>query len=352
MTRTKMVGHVAQQVDGLQATGDVAARRIVGENRKSAPSTWQRQTARVLTACWLAFAAVGCGDDDGGPDSVQGSFRALTYNVAGLPQGLSGSNPVRNMPFIAPLLNDYDLVLVQESWRTPDPNPLRPLRVYHEILEAASLHPYRSEPLPLPLNGDPERPTAIVSDGLNHFSDFPFGNVYRQRWQDCDNSAADCLSLKGFSFARTELAPGVCVDVYNLHGEAGSTDNDLDLKDDNTEALLAAIDEFSAGRAVIIGGDFNMRLVRERDAANLGRLVDEAGMTDACIAVGVYDEQEIDKFFFRSSDAVAITPRSCVFETEKFVTPDGQPLSDHEPLAVEFSWVATPYAGVDRGVCF
>lgn len=309
-----------------------------------------RTTALVL-ACAVVLVASGCGDDDN-VAAARGRFRALTYNVAGLPQGLSGSNPAAHMPFIGPLLNDYDLVLLQETWRTPDPNPLAPLRVYHEILEAASLHPYRSEPLPLPLNRDPERPSAIVSDGLNRFSVFPFGAVYRQRWAGCDNSAADCLSLKGFSMARTELSPGVCVDVYNLHGEAGSTANDFDLKDDNMEALLAAIDTYSRGRAVIVGGDFNMRLVRERDAVNLGRLVDEAGLTDACIAVGVVDEQEIDKFFFRSSDVLAITPESCVFETGKFVTPGGAPLSDHEPLAVEFSWLGIPFAGVDRGECF
>lgn len=311
----------------------------------------QRLLFPLTVACLTSFVALGCGDDDSKP-RVEGSFRALTYNVAGLPQGFSSSNPATNTPFIGPLLNDYDLVLVQESWKTPDPNPLAPLRVYHEILEGASQHPYRSEPLPLPLNRDPERPSALVSDGLNRFSNFPFGEVYRQRWEGCDNSAADCLSLKGFSVARTELAPGVCVDVYNLHGEAGSTENDLDLKDDNIEALLAHIEEYSRDRAVLVGGDFNMRLARERDAANLNRLVEEAGLQDACIAVGMLDEQEIDKFFFRSSDALKIEPETCEFEVDKFVTPQGEPLSDHEPLAVDFTWSAVPYAGVDRGECF
>ena len=298
----------------------------------------------------LGMLACGCGDGDGDDEGLAGEFRALTYNVAGLPQGLSSSNPAANMPFIGPLLNDYDLVLVQESWKTPDPNPLAPLRVYHEILEAASEHPFRSEPLPLPLNQDPERPGAVVSDGLNRFSRFAFGEIRRQRWENCDNSAADCLSLKGFSVARTELAPGVCVDVYNLHGEAGSTANDLVLKDENTSALIEFIEDFSAGRAVILGGDFNMRLARERDAANLERMVAELGVTDACIAVGFTDVNEIDKFFFRSNDTLTVAPTSCVFETAKFVTPGGAPLSDHEPLAVDFAWFSTAADGSER--CF
>jgi hypothetical protein len=41
-----------------------------------------------------------------------GTFEALTYNVAGLPQGLSSSNPAEFTPQISPLLNSYDLVLV------------------------------------------------------------------------------------------------------------------------------------------------------------------------------------------------------------------------------------------------
>ncbi len=286
---------------------------------------------------------IGCGDDDDNAAApIEGGFLALSYNVAGLPQGLSGSNPEVNTPLIAPLLNAFDLVLVQESWQTPDPNPLAPTRVYHEILAAGSNHPYHSDPLPLPLNQDPERPSAIVSDGLNRFSQFPFGDVIRQRWEDCDDSAADCLSLKGFSVARTEVAPGVCVDVYNLHGEAGNTENDQDLKEQNTRDLVDFMLDFSAGRAVVVGGDFNMRLRRERDAANLEFLTSETGLMDACIAQGIVDTEEIDKFFFRSNEQVAITPTTCDFEVETFVDPDGEPLSDHDPLAVRFEWSATP----------
>lgn len=293
----------------------------------------------AIGTCTVLF--FGCGDDDR-HESRRGAFLALSYNVAGLPQGISGSNPAANMPLIGPLLNGYDLVLLQESWQTPDPNPMSPLRVYHEILVGHSEHPYQSEPMALPLNSEPERPSALVSDGLNRFARFPFGEVIRQRWADCDNSAADCLSLKGFSVARTELAPGVCVDVYNLHGEAGNTPNDLDLRDRNTTDLIDFILEFSAGRAVIVGGDFNMRLSRDRDAVNLQRLVDEAGLADACIELGIVDVFEIDKFFFRSNERVRIAPQSCRFETDVFVDAQGRALSDHDPLAVRFAWTSAP----------
>jgi hypothetical protein len=295
----------------------------------------------------IAALCLGCGGDDDGDAAVSGAFLALTYNVAGLPQGISGSNPEVNTPLIGPLLNDYDLVLMQESWKTPDPNPLAPTRVYHEILEAASQHPYRSVSQPLPLNQNPDRPSAIVSDGLNRFSQFPFGDVTRQRWAGCDDSAADCLSLKGFSVARTELVPGVCVDVYNLHGEAGNTDHDLELKDENMRDLIDFMLAYSDGRAVIVGGDFNMRIRRDRDAANLARLASEAGVQDACIAQDIVDIEEIDKFFFRSNDRVTLNPVSCRLEIEKFVDPEGGPLSDHDPLAVRFEWASRPDPNLD-----
>ncbi len=38
------------------------------------------------------------------PDDASGVFRALSYNVAGLPVGLSSSEPDINTPFISPKL--------------------------------------------------------------------------------------------------------------------------------------------------------------------------------------------------------------------------------------------------------
>lgn len=293
----------------------------------------------------------GCSDstDPSSGAVLSGEFLALSYNVAGLPQGLSGSNPETNMPLIAPLLNDYDLVLTQEDWQTPDPNTLAPLRVYHEILAASALHPYRSEPAPLPLGNDPSRPSALMSDGLNRFSQFPFGVILRQAWAGCDNNSGDCLAFKGFSVARTALASGVCVDVYNLHGEAGNNEGDRVLKAENTRDLVDFVNEFSMGRAIILGGDFNMRLRRTEDADNLNFLTTQTGVTNACEALGIVDEEAIDKFFFRSNEFVSLSPTSCQFELEKFVTDEGEPLSDHDALAVGFSWSGTP---LSSGSCF
>jgi hypothetical protein len=308
----------------------------------------RRGCAAVLAAA-LYCLIVACSDTNNtsGSSVLSGELLALSYNVAGLPEGLSGSNPETNTPLISPLLNGYDLVLTQEDWETPIPNSLAPLRVYHELLEAQAMHPYQSEPAPLPLRNNPLRPSAIVSDGLNRFSQFPFGTIARQAWTGCGDNSGDCLAFKGFSMARTELAPGVCVDVYNLHGEAGNDKGDQALKVTNTRDLVSFMNIFSAGRALIVGGDFNMRLIRSHDAANLNFLTAQTGISNACTALGIVDEEAIDKFFFRSSDALTLTPTSCRFETDIFVTENGDPLSDHDPLAVGFAWSGSPLVGVD-----
>lgn len=276
------------------------------------------------------------------PVASSGSLLALTYNVAGLPEGLSGSHPAANTPLIAPRLNAYDLVLMQESWQTPNPNPLAPTRVYHEILVAGSRHPYKSVSATHPLGSDPDRPSAILGDGLNLFSRFRFDDTIRQRWSGCWNSAADCLALKGFSVSRMVLPIGGAVDVYNLHMEAGSAPQDKVLRDAGVTQLATFINAYSAGRAVIVGGDFNLHTNNEPDATQFQRLLADATLTDACALLGCPDPGRIDKVLVRSSAQVTLTPTSWSLPTADFLDGNGDPLSDHEPVAVRIDWTVTP----------
>ena len=278
---------------------------------------------------------------EGCPLLVEGDFLALSYNVAGLPQGISGSDPEINTPIIAPLLNGYDMVVMQETWKTPDPNPFAPTRVYHEILEAASLHPFKTLSAAQPLNMNPFRPSAILADGLNTFSRFPFGDVTRVPWGTCVESAADCLALKGFSVVRMTFAPGVTVDVYDLHMEAGSDPADDVARDQGVTQLSNFIQAHSAGRPVIVGGDFNLHTNSEPDSSQFQRLLAETGLLDVCATLACPEPGRIDKFLFRSSASVTLTPLSWHFETDVFVRDGNVPLSDHEALAVRFAWAVT-----------
>src|SRR5688500_16876233 len=95
---------------------------------------------RGIVACALtaSFLLVGAVDTSAAPWSRKGTFTALTYNVVGLPQAISGSDPETNSPLIGPLLNAYDLVLLQEDWADPVPGVNI---AYHEEVTAEAKHP-------------------------------------------------------------------------------------------------------------------------------------------------------------------------------------------------------------------
>lgn len=321
----------------LQGIADRLARMVAeGEARFDA-----RDMRVLIRAADQASAILATGECNGFLPPPSGEFDALSYNVAGLPASLSQSSPDVNTPIIGPLLNAYDLVLLQESWKTPDPNTLDPLRVYHEILEAASTHSFKSVPLPLPVGTDPLRPSAQLSDGLNRFTNFSSTTVARRRWVECEglvNSGADCLALKGFSHSSIELAPGVEVDVYNLHLEAGAGATDDRIRAQDINELVAYIQANSAGRPLIVGGDFNLQGDEPFDAALYAALKSGTGLVDACSQLGCPDTDAIDRFFFRSSEDLTLEPISWQFETATFVDGAGDPLSDHDPLHVRFAW--------------
>lgn len=260
------------------------------------------------------------GQDAG--DATEGTLSVITYNVAGLPQGISGSNPATNIPQISPLLRDYDLVLVQEDFW------------YHAQLVQDLDQPYQSAPW----NFEPQ--FDDIGDGLNRFSRVPFGHFERISWGQCHGNldcASDCLATKGFSFAVTRLSNQIEVDVYNIHAEAGRCEEDKRVRQETYQLLLAFMQERSAGRAILLAGDFNLRAEREEDLAILDELRGALGLTDACL---VFDcEDRIDRVMVRSSPQVTLTPTS--WDTPAaFVDAQGEDLSDHKPVAVQIHWAA------------
>ncbi len=256
-----------------------------------------------------------------------GTFTSLTYNVAGLPQGVNpDQNPERNQPLISPLLNAYDVVVVQEDFGT-----------YTEVLRADAEHPYLSKPHPGPQVLNPiARVEALVGDGLNIHSRLPIGDLERVPWTGCGAASADCLALKGFAGTELTLAEGVTIDLYTLHLEAGGVD--AALRGDDLDQLAAHLAERSPG-AVILGGDWNLEYADDPDGEQLRAFLEETGLQDVCEVVDCgADDDVIDRFLFRSDDRVTLEPTRHHFERETFVDSAGLPLSDHDPLAVDWSW--------------
>jgi endonuclease/exonuclease/phosphatase family metal-dependent hydrolase len=270
------------------------------------------------------------------PDELPVPLRVLTYNVAGLPQGVSQGNPKQHIPLISPRLNFYDMVFVQEDF------------AHHDALTSQVLHPYYSKP-----NGSRKN----LGDGLTLLSWREVDEFSREAWRHCYgllNDGADCLTPKGFTRARLTLATGVALDVYNLHMDAGRSTGDQRARAGNFAQLAEAILKHSQGAALIVAGDFNERY--RNGTGTLEGLMAKTGLKDAWVEFvhgGVLPPpadldatcgddpndpgcERIDKIFFRDSGAVTFELVDYRVEGAKFVDGSGRQLSDHRPVAVEF----------------
>ncbi|MFJ6738403.1 jacalin-like lectin [Streptomyces sp. NPDC091279] len=284
--------------------------------------------------------------------AATGTFNVLTYNVAGLPEGLSSSHPATNTPLISPKLAPYDIVNVQEDFN------------YHAALYAGDHHPYRTA-----TSGG-----AAFGDGLNTLSSYPFDDFERVKWNDC--TGTNCLTPKGFSLARLRLAEGVYVDLYNAHPNADDSDDALAARRANIAQLSAFIQANSAGNAVIVMGDTNTRYTRAGD--NIRTLVRDNGLTDAWVELvkggteptqgadallcpttaPTNDCEVVDKVFYRGSKLVSLDATRYNDEWAAFLDSAGGNLSDHFPHTVDFSYAvnvslkASDFFGGPHGTAF
>ncbi|MFF0595407.1 jacalin-like lectin [Streptomyces antibioticus] len=284
--------------------------------------------------------------------AATGTFDVLTYNVAGLPEGLSSGHPATNTPLISPRLAPYDIVNVQEDFN------------YHAALYAGDNHPYRTA-----TSGG-----AGFGDGLNTLSTLPFQDFERVRWNDC--TGTNCLTPKGFTLARVRLAEGVFVDVYNVHTNADDSDAALAARRANIAQLSAFVRANSSGNAVIVMGDTNTRYTRAGDT--IRTLADENGLTDAwvrlvkggtrpaqgadallCPTTAPPDDCEVvDKVLYRGGPLFSLTATRYHNEWASFLDSAGGNLSDHFPHTVDFSYTldsalrASDFFGGPHGTAF
>ncbi|BCJ40655.1 hypothetical protein GCM10010168_73570 [Actinoplanes ianthinogenes] len=287
--------------------------------------------AIALTAALLAVPASASAAEGG-------TFKVLSYNIAGLPDILSSAETDRATATtaIGGRLTGYDVIHVQEDFN------------YHAYLYAADTHAYRT-----PTSGG-----AGIGSGLNSLSSYAYDtdDFERTRWTSCQYDSGDCLTPKGFTFSRVRLAEGVYVDFYNLHTNAGTNDGDLASRAANLSQLTSFIGSHSTGNAVVVMGDTNTRYTRSGDT--IADFVAANGLTDAWVKLergGVAPAkgsdpllcaedtcEVVDKILYRSSAFVTLTATSYHNEHASFLTGDALMLSDHDPISAGFSWTTNP----------
>jgi len=265
-----------------------------------------------------------------------GSFSTLTYNIAGLLEPFSSSNPATNTPIISCKIKGYTLVNVQEDFN------------YHAALyDTCDDHTYRSA-----TSGG-----MGIGDGLNTLSYLPYMDWERHAWSNCNG--VDCLTPKGFTHARVRLAEGTYVSLYNLHTQAQTADADLAARQQNILQILAFVEAQSPSDAVIVMGDTNTRYTRVGD--NI-REFQKHGFTDvwinsvrgggvptlggpaltSCTDTSSAACEVVDKVFFRTNAYVSLSALNYLVDSVSFVDTAGNQLSDHYPVSVNWSYSTSP----------
>lgn len=330
--------------------------------------------AKVNATCSLCAASFGLALVLlAGVSQAQTNITVLTYNVVGLPTLLAnarGEDPIAHMPIIALLLNsnDYQVVAIQEGFVHPlvDPVPVgNQGTLFYDILveDNASPMDFQTPPADMPATD------LSVSSGLLRLSSNTFTNYGRIVWDMLfgvfPNDGSDEASLKGFSFARHEVASGVFVDIYNWHADAGQDSGSTAARADNIGQLIEAINMNSAGNAVILLGDTNSRYTRTtgvfRDLTTTpgaGTTIDDP-LTDVWVelvragsvpaqtgvdlesgcATSLADAncETVDKILYRSGSSVTLTPTSYFVRTDFTDPGDSSELSDHFPTGAVFT---------------
>lgn len=289
--------------------------------------------------------------------ALAGTFAVLSYNVRGLPAAVIEDRTAQ-IAAIAPLLDDFhspigpyiginSIVGLQELFDAG----------YYATLTNSGTVSYPH--ITVKDTGGP----ANIGDGLNLLSDFSLGSFTRTQWDDCFGTGgangSDCDTNKGFSYARVTLEPGVTVDVYTLHADAGQDTGSKDARRKNITQLTDAINATSpSGTPVIVLGDTNSLFTRNGDD-NLQDLVYGVGLTDAWVQMrrsglvpgagvpiegdcltnpGSADCELVDKILYRDGGTLVFAPQSYDVLNEMFSDEKGDDLSDHYPVAVTFDY--------------
>jgi endonuclease/exonuclease/phosphatase family metal-dependent hydrolase len=311
-------------------------------------------TSRALRGVLLLFASVAaaCGDDAAPPSDtvasdnttkppvasaptgnepaapapapaatapkVDGTFTFVSYNVGGLADFISAGSPSETTPLISPMLNPFDVVVVQEDFE------------YHKKLVSQLTFPFQVKP------GGASFP-KVYGDGLATFSRFQTGEVTKEQWDDCNGTTGsknDCLAEKGFRCVMITLEAGVDVEVCNLHMDAGRGADDAKTRDKQSVQFAAYLTEHASTHAVIAAGDTNMKA---EDEPSFLKLVALTSLRDTCRELSCPQPALHDRVFVRDAPNLKLTASSWE-ELTTFVDANGKALSDHDPVSVKISW--------------
>ena len=265
----------------------------------------------------------GCASVSIDMEVSSGTLDVLTYNIHALPSAVTGDDTLGRITQIAPLLNDFDFIGIQEDW----------IDEYHPILVEGSGLPY-ADRFDIPLDDD-----KVYGSGLSVLGRHLIHNTQHIYYDSCFGlleNASDCFASKGLQFLEIDVH-GTSFHLYNTHLEAGNGSEDQEVRAQQINTILEEVEYNSPETPVILMGDFNLEPDKEEEDVLLARIRDEAGFKLTCTQVDCSETNHIDQIYIRSSNDVQIDV--LLWERkEDFVDAQGVPLSDHPAIMTRIHW--------------
>ncbi len=301
---------------------------------------------RILPGFLAVWMLIGVLPVHAQPEPMEISI--LNYNVAGLPKlfGNGVEDVEANQKQIGEILagRGYDIIAVQEDFG------------YHRALAAGLTgYPYTT----IHSGGVPG------GDGMNLWSAYPLYNETREAWETAYgviDDGADSMTPKGILYTVVDLGNGVYLDLYDIHADAYGDAGSVVAREVQYRQLAEMILENSAGRPVIVTGDFNTSVHHGNDSGLLANLMEPCGLTDVwiqlynhgdCMDFSIWEGSaekwdSIEKFLYRDGGGVDLEPTA--FTYEYICGEDGVSLSDHPAAHAVFTVSVTdeftPYTGI------
>ncbi|OFZ65423.1 MAG: hypothetical protein A3D92_05605 [Bacteroidetes bacterium RIFCSPHIGHO2_02_FULL_44_7] len=195
---------------------------------------------------------------------------------------------------------------------------------YDAMLEGAAEFPYET--------ARPEKP-YMLGDGLKMFSDFEITGLVRKPWKYCNGrleDGSDCLTAKGAAYFTVRIE-GIELVGVDVHFDSGKSVKDEEAKTLQMQQFIGDFNDIVRDRPAIVTGDFNTI-----NGVPLGIMKLGTGLQDVC-GVLTCPDQRIDRVYFKNTPWVTLTPKSYTLDTAIFVDEDGEPLSDHLPIFVDWN---------------
>ncbi|KAI5366202.1 Putative endonuclease/exonuclease/phosphatase [Septoria linicola] len=269
--------------------------------------------------------------------AASGTFNILSFNIAGLPAFLNDNSIPGGKRAAAKQIGQkfasgaYDVIHVQEDF------------AFHDEIYDNDNHPYRT------------KTTGNVpgGSGLNTLANLNWTDLRRVTWDVCDIGQGDCLTPKGFTYMRVDIGEGTTADFYNLHADAGNGNGDEGARRSNIQQVADHIDSVSAGQPVIVYGDTNC--LYSDPTSNIRILGTQNSLRDTWVDFqhgGVIPGnapectdpttnqtcEVLDKVLYRGGNTTTLTATRHEYVTDRFLQANGDRLSDHNAVLVEFAW--------------